>query len=232
VQGAAGLDQGRQREVEASNFKIKDVKSSKSVLRMSHGGNAGSEYFLVENRQRTGFDDHLPAGGLLIWHIDDSQQGNTDETHYQVGVVQADGLKQLEKNVNRGDGGDVYPGTTGNRTFNAASTPSSRTFAGANTWVSVVNISAPGETMTATVAVTKQPKKKAGTNKVAAEKVTANRAPAGKVTAKKVTAKKVTAKKASATADSGNGVSAKKASKSGAKKATKAAAKRTTAGAP
>jgi immune inhibitor A len=180
-----------------TRFKIKDVKASKSVLRMSHAGKPGSEYFLVENRQRTGFDDHLPAGGLLIWHVDDAQQGNTDDTHYKVGLVQADGLQQLEKNVNRGDGGDVYPGTTGNRTFNAASKPNSRNYAGTNTWVSVINISAPGETMTATMAVTKQPKKKT-TAKKAATTATAKKATANKATTKKASAKKATTKKAAA----------------------------------
>jgi immune inhibitor A len=188
-----------------NKFAIKDVKTSKSVLRMSHSGNPGSEYFLVENRQRTGFDDHLPAGGLLIWHIDDAQQGNTDETHYEVGLVQADGLKQLEKNVNRGDGGDVYPGTSGNRTFNATSNPNSKNYAGANTWVSVINISPAGETMTATMSVTKQPKKKTGTKKVAAKKVSkpavkrASKPAAKKSSTARATAKK-SAKKAAGTA--------------------------------
>jgi immune inhibitor A len=202
---------------------------------MSHAGNPGSEYFLVENRQRTGFDDHLPAGGLLIWHIDDAQQGNTDETHYEVGLVQADGLKQLEKNVNRGDGGDVYPGTSGNRTFNATSTPNSRNYAGANTWVSLINISPPGETMTATMAVTKQPKKKAGTKKVAAKKVAATRgrsdgggATVGRVAAKRTS--KPAAKKASKPAAK-KGSTAKKsaAKKTAAKTAARSTAKRSTA---
>ena len=29
----------------------------------------GSEYFLLENRQRKGFDAGLPADGLLIWRV-------------------------------------------------------------------------------------------------------------------------------------------------------------------
>jgi immune inhibitor A len=202
-----------------NKFSIQDVKSSKSVLRMSHSGNPGSEYFLVENRQRTGFDDHLPAGGLLIWHIDDAQQGNTDETHYQVGLVQADGLKQLEKNVNRGDGGDVYPGTSGNRTFNATSNPSSKNYAGANTWVSLINISPASETMTATMAVTKQPKKKATTKKVAATRARSDGggATVGRVAAKR--APKPAAKKASKPAAK-KGTTTRATAKKSAKKAT------------
>src|SRR5208282_2937809 len=29
----------------------------------------GSEYYLLENRCRKGFDSDLPAGGLLIWRV-------------------------------------------------------------------------------------------------------------------------------------------------------------------
>src|SRR5205814_1257389 len=29
----------------------------------------GSEYFLLENRQKRGFDTDLPAEGLLIWRV-------------------------------------------------------------------------------------------------------------------------------------------------------------------
>ena len=50
---------------------IPDVKASHNVLRLWKDGTAGSEYFLVENRQRTGFDAQLPGDGLLVWHIDE-----------------------------------------------------------------------------------------------------------------------------------------------------------------
>jgi immune inhibitor A len=69
-------------------------------------GTGGSEYFLIENRQRTGYDADLPGGGLLVWHIDDAQPDNTNEDHYKVGLVQADGHRDLELNHNRGDAGD------------------------------------------------------------------------------------------------------------------------------
>ena len=39
----------------------------------------------------TGYDADLPGDGLLIWHVDDAQPDNTDENHYMVGLVQADG---------------------------------------------------------------------------------------------------------------------------------------------
>jgi M6 family metalloprotease-like protein len=54
------------------------------------------EYFLVENRQKIGYDSALPAGGILVWHIDDMQGGNQDETHYLVDLEEADGDQELE----------------------------------------------------------------------------------------------------------------------------------------
>ena len=61
------------------SLSITDVKSSQTIYRLWKNGAAGSEYFLVENRQKTGFDVSLPGGGLLIWHIDESVTGNTNE---------------------------------------------------------------------------------------------------------------------------------------------------------
>ena len=98
---------------------IEDVKTSHKVFRLWKDGSPSTEYFLVENRQQTGFDACLPDPGLLIWHIDESQDGNTDENRYKVALVQADGKKNLERNVNRGDAGDPYPGSALNTAFNS-----------------------------------------------------------------------------------------------------------------
>lgn len=132
---------------------IPDVKTGHNVLRLWKDGAAGSEYFLVENRQKTGYDAQLPGEGLLIWHIDDAQPGNTDENHYKVGLVQADGKRDLELKHNRGDAGDPYPGSSGNTAFSHTTTPNSDSYAGVETCVSVTGISAPSATMTASVTV-------------------------------------------------------------------------------
>ncbi|MFJ8596584.1 M6 family metalloprotease domain-containing protein [Streptomyces sp. NPDC093598] len=130
-----------------------DVKSSQTVHRLWKDGEGGSEYFLLENRQRTGYDSSLPGGGLLIWHIDENQPNNRDENHYKVGLVQADNQRNLERNQNRGDDGDPYPGTSGNTSFTSSSAPSSHSFGGAASCISVTRISPSAATMTATVAV-------------------------------------------------------------------------------
>ena len=81
----------------AARSSLPDVKTSRNVHRLWKDGAGGPEYFLLENRQRTGYDAELPGDGLLIWHIDDNQPGNTDENHYKVGLVQADGERDLER---------------------------------------------------------------------------------------------------------------------------------------
>jgi hypothetical protein len=76
------------------------------VHRLWTQGVTGSEYFLRENRQQTGYNSKLPSSGLLIWH-DESQPDNSDENHYKVGLLQADGRGDLESDHNRGDSGDT-----------------------------------------------------------------------------------------------------------------------------
>ncbi len=132
---------------------IEDVKTSHEILRLWKDGDGGPEYFLVENRQRSGFDAGLPADGLLVWHIDEGQADNTNEDHYKVGLVQADGERELELKQNRGDSGDPYPGSAGNEAFTSSSSPSSDSYAGRATCVSITEISAPADTMTASVSV-------------------------------------------------------------------------------
>jgi immune inhibitor A len=119
---------------------VADVKTSHVVHRLWKRGASSQEYFLMENRQQTGFDASLPAGGLLLWHIDESAGGNTEESHYKVALMQADGKKDMEHNVNRGDPGDVYPGSSGNETFDRSSTPGSLSYAGVETCVAVTCI--------------------------------------------------------------------------------------------
>jgi M6 family metalloprotease-like protein len=135
---------------------------------LSGSPRSGGEYFLVENRQQVGFDTYLPGRGLLVWHIDEARKttdgtDNADECypggpscatqHYRVALEQADAQWSLEKNINRGDGGDPFPGSSGNTAFTGSSTPSSLVYSGQDAGVRVTNISTPASTMTATLAI-------------------------------------------------------------------------------
>lgn len=134
------------------------VQSGRTIFRLWKDGAAGPEYFLLENRQRSGFDRALPGDGLLIWHIDESIDVNTNEDHYKVALMQADGRRDLERvPLNFGDDSDPFPGTAANTTFDDRSAPTSLAYSGQTTSVSVTAIPASGGSMAVQLTVTNAP---------------------------------------------------------------------------
>jgi immune inhibitor A len=140
------------------------VEDTGVVYRLWTNGASGHQYFLVENRRKTGFDSYLPSAGLMIYHVDDVVGGNnnqwypgyTSNGHYMVALEQADGDWDLEHNLGA-DAGDPYPGTTTNRNFNGTSMPNSKNYADSITYVTVTNISNAGPIMTADLGVISAP---------------------------------------------------------------------------
>ncbi len=123
-------------------------------------GEPSSEYFLVENRQKSGFDAALPGSGLLVWHIDDAMDGNSRQCmpvppgacalrHYKVAVVQADGKWDLERGENSGDAGDPFPGDKGVTSFTDDTVPAARLYSGARTGIRITSIAQSGRNVTA-----------------------------------------------------------------------------------
>jgi immune inhibitor A len=138
------------------------IETSPVAYKLWTSGSPGDEYFLVSNRQKTGYDSALPYHGLLIWHVDEAVSdggannnewypGYTAFGHYKVALEQSDGLWELEKTVPFaavGYSNDPYPGMLDQRTFADDSLPNSKSYADAQTHVSVENISNSGDTMT------------------------------------------------------------------------------------
>ncbi|RMF92999.1 MAG: M6 family metalloprotease domain-containing protein, partial [Nitrospinota bacterium] len=140
---------------------IEPASQDADVYQLLYGSpDTGGEYFLIENRQQLGFDAGLPGAGLLIWHIEENKTKNTEEcyppsncatTHYKVALMQADNRWDLEKNQNRGDAGDPYPGSSNNTSFNDSSAPASKVWDGRSSNAGVINIYQSGATMYATL---------------------------------------------------------------------------------
>ncbi len=141
---------------------LRQAETFTDIYRLWTSGTIGNEYFLIENRQNTGYDYYLPGAGMLIWHIDESSSDNDDEwwpgcgwsTHYKVALVPADNLWELEKCIDQGDLGDPFPGSTDNRTFGGSTAPGSGSYSGSATNVALNNISNSGATMTVDIVVT------------------------------------------------------------------------------
>ena len=132
---------------------IPAAETSATALKLWTNGAPGSEYFLVENRQQTGFDTYLPGNGLLIWHIDDSGPSNNADCHPHVFLVPADSGVSLPCAFGYGSTSSPWPGTLFRTNWNGATVPGSRAYSGAQTGVAVMSIGASGPIMTANVSV-------------------------------------------------------------------------------
>ncbi len=149
------------------NLRIFKAETSPTTYILWTNGIYSSEYFLIENRQKTLFDSCIMASGLVIYHVDEAYATNNNECcgtgipHYLLAVEQADGECDLENNYNSGDEGDPFPGSGGtynpNYVFDSASVPSSRDYFGNETQVSLSNIETVGEDIVADVVVEDRP---------------------------------------------------------------------------
>jgi hypothetical protein len=88
----------------------------------------GSEYLLLENRKKKGFDQSLPAEGLLIWRV----VGNRPVLQESHGVEGASGPRVFLNAV-------PYP-SPANDAFTPFTTPSSRSQLGGGLPVYITNI--------------------------------------------------------------------------------------------
>lgn len=119
---------------------------------------SSTEYFLLEARYRSGRDAELPASGVAIWHIDelgdrDDQRRDPNRRHqnFEVTLVQADNRWDLHRNVNAGDGQDLYyagnPAAGYGNVFDDRSAPAARWWDGSPSGLRVHSFSAPGPVM-------------------------------------------------------------------------------------
>ena len=118
-----------------------------------------TEYYLIENRQKSGHDSDLPAAGLAIWHVDElgyrnypNYSYNKTHNNYEVTLMQADNLWHFEKCDNSGDAQDLfYQGNTAagyTNAFTDTSSICSKWWDGTASGLSIASVSSSGDTMT------------------------------------------------------------------------------------
>jgi M6 family metalloprotease-like protein len=113
------------------------IQGSHRAYRLWYQGETSNEWFLLENRQRTGFDSLLPGHGLVISRIESDimeqkrllNTVNSGQIPAML-VEEADGHFDMRSTVNRGDASDPFPGTTGASRFADDTTPSTVTYEG------------------------------------------------------------------------------------------------------
>lgn len=73
-----------------------------------------NEFFVLENRQQTGWDEYLPGHGMLVWHIDENETAwtnnsvNTNYRHQRIDIVEASGSASASSTA-----ASAFPGTKG-----------------------------------------------------------------------------------------------------------------------
>ncbi len=112
---------------------------------------SATEYFIIENRQKSGRDISLPDSGLAIWHIDEAGSNSNEQMtaaqHYECSIEQADNTFDLENGSNGGDANDLF-GAPGNTQFNDSTSPNSKWWDGSNSDLKISEISASAAIMT------------------------------------------------------------------------------------
>ena len=133
-------------------YSLGQVETNAQVYKLQ-GAFPSTQYFLVENRQGVGFDTGLPGSqrGVLIWHVDETQANNDDQTHYKVDLEEASGIQHLALNENAGDDADYF--RAGNATvFTESSIPNNLSYVGQMLNVNITNVGATGASMSVTFA--------------------------------------------------------------------------------
>jgi len=135
--------------VNTPGVQIPAVEYNPVAYLLNLSGRYGNEYWLVENREKVGFDAQLPGSGLCIYHIDEDMHDNTNDWSPLVLLEQADGNFDLQYNHNGGDGSDPFPNQGLARDFNDKTIPDSKYYGGVSSQVAAWNISDADSVMTA-----------------------------------------------------------------------------------
>ena len=141
----------RLRPAQDTTLVLKPVIDGGPVVDFWFQGEDSPEHFLLENRINDVFDRNLPSSGLLVNQVDEAVvgpriSGNRINTGPTPGmrILEADGNFDLFYGYNHGDGHDVFPGQSKATHIDDVSSPSTRTFLGAPTNISLANIARVG----------------------------------------------------------------------------------------
>ncbi len=133
-----------------ASVSVSDITTNPVIYR--YNTTTDNEYFLIENRQKTGFNSYVSGHGMIIYHVDGnfiSTAGNAINVSSHQGMYPVAANSTTSNGVavspsNIGSSGCPWPGTTNKTTFDDATTPNSKSWAGNNTNASLTNIAEVG----------------------------------------------------------------------------------------
>ena len=144
----------------------------------AEAGQIFDEYFMVQNRYRSGNDTSLFTGsdGLIVWHVDarlntwktDFLYDNSYTAHKLLRLMEADGLEEIETWGSSADAGDYYKA---GMTFGPLTVPNSARYDGTATTITMSAITGTTTLMTVTITTADSPPMAAITNLSAGQTV-------------------------------------------------------------
>jgi M6 family metalloprotease-like protein len=134
----------------AASITISDIAASPDIYR--YNTTTSNEYFLLENRQQTGFNTYVPGHGLMIYHVD----GDYISSHTSSNDINVDshqGMYPMAANSTTENGVMIHSTSTINtdgcpwtgttlvpKEFTDITTPSTKSWAGNNTNADLTHI--------------------------------------------------------------------------------------------
>lgn len=121
---------------------LEDIQSSNACYLIPT--DKDDEFFLLENRQQTSWDQHVPGHGMLIWHIDydrtvwEYNSVNNDYNHQYIDIEEAGGRANNSSSMTMAS--YPFPGTSGKTEFGHKTTPSMATWAGTDLGITISDI--------------------------------------------------------------------------------------------
>jgi M6 family metalloprotease-like protein len=141
-------------------------------------GRIFDEFFMVQNRARSGNDTGLFTGsdGLILWHVDsrldtwnsDFLYDNSYTAHKLLRLMEADGLEEIETWAASADAGDYYKA---GMMFGPSTVPNSSRYDGSTTAMVMSGITGTTSPMTVTITASDSPPTVAITNLAAGQTV-------------------------------------------------------------
>ncbi|MDD2716574.1 MAG: M6 family metalloprotease domain-containing protein [Candidatus Wallbacteria bacterium] len=141
----------------AGSFSLTPIESTTDPV--FRAAITGTEYFLLENRQQTGYDSGTPGKGMLVWHVDEQilatqwDSGiNSNSSHYGISIVEGDWTSgsHLGMGGDEGTAADVFPGSLNKTVFNTtlpSSGANSSSFYAISSYVSLSSIQTSGSSI-------------------------------------------------------------------------------------
>ena len=134
----------------ATNLSIPDITTNPSIY--IYNTATAYEYFILENRQKTGFNGGCPGHGLMIYHYNqtywNASQNRTSPQGFYPVCADAEISPTLTSGAssygNINSSGCPFPGTTSKNAFYDTGIPSSKSWAGVNTGLPLTNITENG----------------------------------------------------------------------------------------